>query len=61
MNYLKMKKSLANSEFPSVPHYLSHMEAFTKLSSKQTDAERYRQKQLLTQISRTQQTHHQRS
>jgi len=54
MNYLKMKKSLANSEFPSVPHYLSHMEAFTKLSSKQTDAERYRQKQLLTQISRTQ-------
>jgi hypothetical protein len=52
MNYLKMKKSLANSEFASVTQYLSHMEAFTRLSNRQTEQERQRQRVLLETIAR---------
>ena len=37
MNYLKLKKSLANTQFQSVNQYLSHMDAFNKLSNKQTE------------------------
>jgi hypothetical protein len=28
MNYLKLKKSLANSEFKDVNSYMTHMQAF---------------------------------
>lgn len=47
MNYLKMKKSIANTQFQNVNQYLTHMEAFNRLSNKQTEEERHRQKTLL--------------
>lgn len=47
MNYLKIKKSLSNSNFQTVNQYLSHMQAFTRLTCKQTEEERARQKQIL--------------
>ena len=34
MNYLKMKKSIANTNFSNVNQYLSHLDAFNKLSNK---------------------------
>ena len=42
MDYIKMKKCIENSEFESVNQYMSHMEAFTKISNKQTIDERER-------------------
>ena len=39
MNHLKMKKAIANSEFRDVNQYVSHMEAFTRLSNKKAEGE----------------------
>ena len=47
MNYLKVKKSLSNSNFQTVSQYLTHMQAFTRLSCKQSEQDRLRQKQIL--------------
>jgi hypothetical protein len=47
MNYLKMKKSIANTQFQNVNQYLSHMDAFNKLSNKQTEGDLQRQRDLL--------------
>ena len=47
MNYIKMKKQIENTGFENVNHYVTHMEAFTKLSNKQSLEERERQRTLL--------------
>ena len=50
MNFIKMKKQIENTGFENVNHYVSHMEAFTKLSNKQSFEERDRQRTLLKMI-----------
>ena len=52
MNYLKMKKSIANTQFQDVNQYLTHMDAFNKLSNKKTEEDVQRQRELLNQIAK---------
>lgn len=52
MNYLKMKKAIANTQFQDVNQYVSHMDAFNRLSNKQTEEEVLRQRELLNQIAK---------
>jgi len=42
MNFLKMKKAIANTEFQNVNQYISHMDAYNKVSKRQTEEERFR-------------------
>ncbi|CDW73749.1 UNKNOWN [Stylonychia lemnae] len=51
MNYIKMKKSIENSQFQDVNQYLTHLEAFSKISNKQSQQERDYQRSLLSKIS----------
>ena len=50
MNYIKMRKAIENTNFNNVKEYVSHVEAFSKLTNKQTAEERERQRHLLKQI-----------
>jgi hypothetical protein len=47
MNFIKMKKCQNDKVYQDTNHYVSHLEAFSKISIKKSEEERLKQKQIL--------------